>query len=98
MHVDNLRDAAQVLKPIVCLANEIDRRSHRTNQNRSGVDQSALIECCLIRTRSKRLNRGNQPEQVLEAAAGVTLVDDPEASKYPMPLTATGKYDVEVRD
>ncbi|CAN0359084.1 unnamed protein product [Ectocarpus sp. 12 AP-2014] len=34
--------------------------------------------------------------KVLEAAAGVTLVDDPEASKYPMPLTATGKYDVEV--
>lgn len=36
--------------------------------------------------------------QVLDAAVGVSLVDDPEASKYPMPLTATGKYDVEVRN
>lgn len=34
---------------------------------------------------------------MLDAAIGVSLVDDPEASKYPMPLTATGKYDVEVR-
>lgn len=35
--------------------------------------------------------------QVLDAATGVTLVDDPAANKYPMPLTATGKYDVEVK-
>lgn len=34
--------------------------------------------------------------QVLDAAVGVSLVDDPAASLYPMPLTATGKYDVEV--
>lgn len=34
----------------------------------------------------------------MDEAVGVTLVDDPEASKYPMPLTATGKYDVEVRN
>eukprot|EP00752_Nemacystus_decipiens_P005189 g4709.t1 len=34
--------------------------------------------------------------EVLDAAVGVALVDDPEASQYPMPLTATGKYDVEV--
>ena len=33
---------------------------------------------------------------VLEAAPGVKLVDDPANLKYPMPLTATGQYDVEV--
>lgn len=33
---------------------------------------------------------------VLEKADGVQVVDDPEGSLYPMPLTATGKYDVEV--
>ena len=33
---------------------------------------------------------------MLADAVGVTLVDDPAASLYPMPLTATGKYDVEV--
>ena len=32
----------------------------------------------------------------LEDAPGVKLVDDPENLKYPMPLTATGQYDVEV--
>lgn len=33
---------------------------------------------------------------VLDAAPGVKLVDDPANLKYPMPLTATGQYDVEV--
>mmetsp|Transcript_44224 Transcript_44224/g.61458 ORF Transcript_44224/g.61458 Transcript_44224/m.61458 type:complete len:99 (-) Transcript_44224:72-368(-) len=32
----------------------------------------------------------------LEAAPGVKVVDDTENLKYPMPLTATGQYDVEV--
>ena len=32
---------------------------------------------------------------VLAAAAGVKLVDDPANALYPMPLTATGQYDVE---
>ena len=32
----------------------------------------------------------------LEEAPGVKLVDDVENSKYPMPLTATGQFDVEV--
>lgn len=35
--------------------------------------------------------------KVLDAAVGIKLVDDPEANQYPMPLTATGKSDVEVR-
>ena len=34
--------------------------------------------------------------KVLDAAEGVKLVDDQETLKYPMPLTATGQYDVEV--
>ena len=33
---------------------------------------------------------------VLESAAGVKVVDDPENLKYPMPINATGQYDVEV--
>lgn len=34
--------------------------------------------------------------KVLDAAVGVKLIDDPGANLYPMPLTATGQYDVEV--
>jgi len=34
--------------------------------------------------------------EALSSAPGVSLVDDLENNKYPMPLTATGKYDVEV--
>ena len=34
--------------------------------------------------------------KALEEAPGVKLVDDTEAMQYPMPLTATGQYDVEV--
>ena len=34
--------------------------------------------------------------EVLEAAPGVEVVDDPERNRYPLPLTATGKWDVEV--
>jgi aspartate-semialdehyde dehydrogenase len=33
---------------------------------------------------------------VLKDAPGVELIDDPSAKRYPMPLTATKKYDVEV--
>lgn len=35
-------------------------------------------------------------KELLSKAPGVDLVDDPEASKYPMPLTSAGKYNVEV--
>lgn len=34
--------------------------------------------------------------KALEEAPGVKLVDDVENLKYPMPLTATGQYDIEV--
>lgn len=33
--------------------------------------------------------------KAIDEAPGVKLVDDPENLKYPMPLTATGQYDVE---
>jgi aspartate-semialdehyde dehydrogenase len=38
----------------------------------------------------------DEARAVLDAAPGVKLVDDTENLKYPMPLTATGQYDVEV--
>jgi aspartate-semialdehyde dehydrogenase len=34
--------------------------------------------------------------EVLRVAPGVDLVDDPTNRRYPMPLTATGKFNVEV--
>ena len=34
--------------------------------------------------------------KALEEQDGVKLVDDIENEKYPMPLTATGQYDIEV--
>jgi aspartate-semialdehyde dehydrogenase len=33
---------------------------------------------------------------ILEKAPGVEVIDDPANKRYPMPLTASGKYDVEV--
>merc|ERR1712039_269993 len=37
-----------------------------------------------------------EARELLKNAAGVKVVDDPANLKYPMPLNATGKYDVEV--
>merc|ERR1719159_4648 len=37
-----------------------------------------------------------EAREVLRGAEGVKVVDDPESLKYPMPLNATGQYDVEV--
>jgi aspartate-semialdehyde dehydrogenase len=34
--------------------------------------------------------------KALSEAPGVKLIDDPSNNQYPMPLTATGQYDVEV--
>jgi aspartate-semialdehyde dehydrogenase len=34
--------------------------------------------------------------KLLETAPGVEVRDDPSQNLYPMPLTASGKYDVEV--
>lgn len=37
-----------------------------------------------------------EAKAILDAAPGVKLVDDTANLKYPMPLTATGQYDIEV--
>jgi aspartate-semialdehyde dehydrogenase len=34
--------------------------------------------------------------EALRRAPGVVVVDDPAAKLYPMPITASGKYDIEV--
>lgn len=66
------------------------------------------ISCTAVRVPTRRahaeavtleLERPATPEEaraVLGAAPGVEVVDDPEARRYPMPLTASGKYAVEV--
>lgn len=71
-------------------------------------DESLQISCTAVRIPTLRthaeaitleLDRPATPEEareVLRAAAGVELRDDPANRLYPMPLTATGKYDVEV--
>merc|ERR1719359_2059888 len=38
----------------------------------------------------------DEARKILEGAKGVKVVDDPEKTKYPMPLNTTGKWDVEV--
>lgn len=38
----------------------------------------------------------DEAKKVLDAAPGVKLVDNTEKLEYPMPITATGKYDIEV--
>ena len=38
----------------------------------------------------------NEVRDILRSAPGVKVVDDPAAKQYPMPLTATGQYDIEV--
>jgi len=67
-----------------------------------------LVSCTAVRIPTLRahseaitleLERAATPEQareVLAAAPGVEVVDDPTGKRYPMPLTASGKYDVEV--
>lgn len=37
-----------------------------------------------------------EAREVLRAAVGVEVVDEPVLDRYPMPLTATGKYACEV--
>ena len=38
----------------------------------------------------------NEVRSILSRSPGVKLVDDPANKMYPMPLTATGQWDVEV--
>ena len=71
-------------------------------------DDSLKISCTAVRIPTLRthseaitleLERPATPEAVREllaGAAGVEVRDNPESKLYPMPLTASGKYDVEV--
>ncbi|MFH1546348.1 MAG: aspartate-semialdehyde dehydrogenase [Patescibacteria group bacterium] len=54
----------------------------------------AHAEACTIET--KKPITPEVAREILAKAPGVKVVDDPENSKYPMPLTATKQYDVEV--
>merc|ERR1712039_586812 len=54
----------------------------------------AHSECIVIET-EKPIDP-DEAREVLRNAEGVKVVDDPASLKYPMPLNATGKYDVEV--
>lgn len=71
-------------------------------------DDSLQISCTAVRIPTLRthseaitleLERPATPDAVrdlLAGAAGVEVRDDPAGKLYPMPLTASGKYDVEV--
>ena len=71
-------------------------------------DDSIRISCTAVRIPTLRthseaitleLARPATPAQIRELlarSAGVEVRDDPAANLYPMPLTASGKYDVEV--
>ncbi|GGL13448.1 aspartate-semialdehyde dehydrogenase [Deinococcus radiotolerans] len=71
-------------------------------------DDSLKISCTAVRIPTLRthseaitleLERHATPDAVrdlLSGAAGVEVRDNPEGKIYPMPLTASGKYDVEV--
>lgn len=73
-----------------------------------GLDDNMPISCSAVRIPTIRAHSEviiletvepadvQVAREVLDAAPGVKLVDDPANLKYPMPLTATGQYDVEV--
>ena len=77
------------------------------NESRKMLHLPDLLLSCTsvripaLRAHSESLNLEFEeeitPEEaraILEAAPGVTVVDDPEAKRYPMPVDATEKYDV----
>ncbi len=71
-------------------------------------DDSLRVSCTAVRIPTMRahseaitleLERPADPAEVRELlrhSPGVKVVDDPEAKLYPMPLTSSGEYDVEV--
>lgn len=71
-------------------------------------DDSIALSCTAVRVPTKRAHcesivieteKPITPEaatSVLEGATGIQIVDDPENDVYPLPQTATRKYDVEV--
>mmetsp|Transcript_16672 Transcript_16672/g.28678 ORF Transcript_16672/g.28678 Transcript_16672/m.28678 type:complete len:411 (+) Transcript_16672:143-1375(+) len=73
-----------------------------------GLEDDFPVSCTAVRIPTSRAHSENivalfdKPVDVaaarkaLEEAPGVKLVDNPEKLEYPMPLTATGQYDIEV--
>ncbi|KAL3922097.1 MAG: hypothetical protein SGILL_002389 [Bacillariaceae sp.] len=73
-----------------------------------GLDEDVPISCSAVRIPTIRAHSEvivletekkvdlKKARQVLEDAPGVKVVDNPDKLEYPMPLTATGEYDVEV--
>jgi len=73
-----------------------------------GLDEDFPISCTAVRIPTIRAHSEvivvetekefdmELARKVLDEAPGVSLVDEPSELKYPMPLTATGSYDVEV--
>ncbi|MCX8088126.1 MAG: aspartate-semialdehyde dehydrogenase [Meiothermus ruber] len=71
-------------------------------------DSQIRVSCTAVRVPTLRVHSEavtvefEQPvspdaaREVLNTAPGVDLVDDPTTRRYPMPLTATGKFNVEV--
>ena len=77
------------------------------NESRKMLHDPALLITCTsvripaLRAHSESLNLEFEEEitpdearSILAAAPGVTVVDDPAAKRYPMPVDATEKYDV----
>jgi len=73
-----------------------------------GLDDDVKIACTAVRVPTLRAHSESitietelpmDPDDVralLEKAEGVKVVDEPSSLSYPMPLNATGQYDVEV--
>ncbi|CAE7941203.1 asd [Symbiodinium necroappetens] len=73
-----------------------------------GLDDDVKVSCTAVRVPTLRAHsetivveteepiKPDDVRKLLESSEGVKVVDDPESLKYPMPLNATGHYDVEV--
>jgi hypothetical protein len=61
-----------------------------------GTQLTDRATAILLKTRVYTLTLHHSAREVLRAAPGVKVVDDIANNQYPMPLTATGAFDVEV--
>jgi len=73
-----------------------------------GLSDDVKVSCTSVRVPTLRAHSESiiietekpidpdEAREVLRNASGVKVVDDPAELEYPMPLNATGKYDVEV--
>merc|ERR1711972_379022 len=73
-----------------------------------GLSDDVKVSCTAVRVPTLRAHSEaiiietekpvdpDEAREVLRNAAGVKVVDNPAELEYPMPLNATGKYDVEV--